>query len=64
MTNLSPRLTIASQTVVSSPLNGFQQGSIDVLLRTFRNGRIHLMESHQLRYSLRFALRWIGDYVF
>jgi hypothetical protein len=42
--------TAASLTVVSSPLNGFQQGSFDASLRTFRDGRApgwsHILSEH------------------
>jgi hypothetical protein len=41
-----PRFTAAPQTVVLPPLNGFQQGSIGNLLRTFRNGHYSDQESH------------------
>ncbi len=44
-----------SQTVVYSPLNGFQQGSIEHVPRTIRNGRTPSMESHLIRVALRFC---------
>lgn len=59
MTRLPPQHTIASQTVVSSSLNGFQQGSSDASLRTFRNGRGHMVESHQI--GPHFVLPYVGQ---
>jgi hypothetical protein len=58
MTRLLPQHTIASLTVVSSPLNSFQQGSIDASLRTFRNGRGLMVESHQI--GPHFVLPYVG----
>ena len=57
MTNLLPQQTIASQTVVLPPLNGFQQGSFGTLLRTIRNGHTPDQESHPCAY---FVLSYVG----
>lgn len=58
MTSLPPQHTIASQTVVLPPLNGFQQGSIGTSPRTFRNG--HGSGWSHIRIEPFFVLPYVG----
>ncbi|MEK4078258.1 hypothetical protein MHI01_30955 [Paenibacillus sp. FSL M7-0656] len=58
MTNLPPQHTIASQIVLCSPLNSFQQGSSEPVTRTFRNG--HSPRWSHIVLGLYFVLPYVG----
>lgn len=57
MTHPLPQITVASLTVVLPPLNGFQQGSIGTLPRTFSERSHPTTESRSFWDALHFFAR-------